>query len=68
MRYLPQVDEYACSAHGDCEAIAPDVFRVGEIAEVVGEGDPERVLEAAKACPAGAIAVFDADSGEQVYP
>ena len=21
MRYLPQVDEYACSAHGDCEAV-----------------------------------------------
>jgi ferredoxin len=67
-RYLPEVDEIACLAHGDCEAAAPGVFRVGEIAEVVGEGEPEEVLRAARACPAGAIVVFDADTGEQVYP
>ncbi len=68
-RYIPRVDDLACLAHGDCEAVAPGVFEVGdEIAHVVGEGDPDTVLEAAKACPAGAIAVIDAESGEQVYP
>ena len=28
MTLLPRVDEYACCGHGDCAAIAPDVFRV----------------------------------------
>ena len=67
-RYLPLVDEYACAAHGDCEALAPDVFAVAEVAEVVGEGPPDLLLAAARACPAGAITIVDADSGETVYP
>jgi ferredoxin len=67
-RYVPAVDEIACLAHGDCEVAAPGVFRVGEIAEVVGQGEPEEILAAARTCPAGAIVVVDADTGEQVYP
>lgn len=67
-RLLPQVDEYACVVHGDCAVAAPDVLRVDETAEVIGEGAPDAVLEAARACPAGAIGVVDADTGEQVYP
>jgi ferredoxin len=67
-RYVPKIDELECLAHGDCEAAAPGVFRVGEIAEVVGEGEPEAILEASRACPAAAITVFDAETGDQVYP
>jgi ferredoxin len=67
-RYLPQVDEFACSAHGDCAEIAPDVFRIDDIAVVIGEGSAEEVLEAAEACPAVAITIVDADTGEQVFP
>jgi ferredoxin len=65
---IPQVDEYACAAHGDCEVVAPAVFRVDEIAEVIGPGPADQILEAAGMCPAGAITVVDAETGDQVYP
>jgi ferredoxin len=68
VRYLPRIDEGACAGHGDCVAIAPDVFELDEIARVIGTGTPELILEAAEACPSVAISVFDQDSGEQVYP
>jgi ferredoxin len=68
MRYVAKVDELACSAHGDCAAIAPGVFRVDDIAEVVGDAALEVLLEAAEACPAAAISVVDTDTGEQIYP
>jgi ferredoxin len=68
MRYLPRVDEAHCLGYGDCAAAAPDDFEVDEVARVVGESADDRVLEAAKACPADAISVIDADTGKQVYP
>lgn len=68
MSYVPQVDAGACAAHGDCAVVAPGVFRVDEVAEVMGVGTPESVLGAAQACPAAAIAVIDAETGEQIYP
>jgi ferredoxin len=66
MTLLPRVDELSCCGHGDCAAIAPDVFRVDEVAVVHGSGRDEVVLEAARACPAMAIEVVDADTGEPV--
>jgi ferredoxin len=66
MTLLPRVDEYACCGHGDCAAIAPGVFRVDETAVVIGPGPDELVLEAARACPAMAIEVVDAETGEPV--
>jgi ferredoxin len=68
MAYVAKVDEFSCSAHGDCAVVAPGVFRVEDIAEVVGTAPVEVLLKAAEACPAMAITVVDEDSGEQVYP
>ena len=68
MAFLPVVDEGICSAHGDCEHVAPHVFRVDDFAVVVGAGTREELLKAAESCPAAAISVIDADSGEQIYP
>ncbi len=68
MRYRVEVDENACAAHGDCVDIAPGVFSLNDTAHVIGEGEPEVIMEAAEACPSVAISVFDADSGEQIYP
>jgi ferredoxin len=68
MAYLPVIDEGACSAHGDCEHLAPHVFRVDDVAVVIGPGTPEEILAAAEACPAAAISVVDSDTGEQIYP
>ena len=66
MTLLPRIDELACCAHGDCAAIAPGVFTVDEIAVVTGSGPDELLIEAARACPAAAIELVDAETGEPV--
>lgn len=68
MAYLPVIDESACLAHGDCEELAPDVFRVEDVATVVGTAPVERLIEVAERCPASAISVIDEVTGEQLYP
>lgn len=67
MRYVPQVDENVCAAHGDCVELAPRVFALNDTAHVIGDGPPDLIMAAAEACPSVAIIVIDADSGEQVY-
>ena len=68
MSHVPQVDEGVCLAHGDCAVVAPDVFRVDEVAEVIGTGTPETLIAAAEACPAAAITIVDSETGDQIYP
>lgn len=68
MSYVAQIDESACAAHGDCEAIAPEIFRLEDVAVVIGVGSDELMLEAARVCPAVAIRVLDEHSGEQIFP
>lgn len=68
MKAVAQIDEFSCSAHGDCAAVAPDVFRVDDVAVVIGDADVDVLIKAAEACPAGAISVVDADTGQQIYP
>ena len=53
-------------AHGDCAAVAPHAFRVDDVAVVVGTAPDDQLREAARACPAGAIVLLDADRGEEV--
>lgn len=68
MTLIPQVDEFACAAHGDCADVAPGVFTIEDIAVVTGTGTDEQILAAARACPASAITVIDDQTGEQVFP
>jgi ferredoxin len=68
MTLVPIVDPQACSAHGDCAVVAPEIFRVDDTAVVVGSGPPDLVMAAAEACPAVAIAVVDEATGRQIYP
>ena len=68
MRYVPTIDPGACSAHGDCVDIAPEVFELEDTAMVIGDGPDELILEAAKACPSLAITVTDSETGETVFP
>lgn len=68
MTLVPIIDEAACAGHGDCADVAPDVFRVDDVALVVGTGPDETILAAARACPSVAITVVDEGSGERVYP
>jgi len=67
MRYVAEIDEAACSAHGDCAVVAPEVFVVQESAVALAPGGDE-VLEAARACPTVAIAVFEEQTLAAVYP
>jgi ferredoxin len=68
MTYIARIDPDECSAHGDCVELAPDVFRLGEVAEVIGTGADEAILAAAEACPAVAISIVDGETGETVFP
>ena len=68
MTLMPVIDEGACSAHGDCVDIAPEIFRLDDFAVVIGTGDDELMLAAAEACPSSAITIIDRDTREQVYP
>jgi ferredoxin len=68
MTLVPVVDPLACSAHGDCAVLAPEIFRVHDTAVVVGSGPPDLVMAAAEACPAVAISVVDEATGRQLYP
>jgi ferredoxin len=68
MSYRISIDRSACSAHGDCVAVAPHVFALEETAVVIGDGPDELVLRAAESCPALAITVVDAETETQVYP
>ena len=62
MTYRIEIDRSLCSGFGACAELAPDVFEVAGdgIASIrVGTSDDASVLEAADACPMGAIFVVD---------
>jgi ferredoxin len=68
MSYLPQIDADACSAHGDCLELAPEIFALDDIAYVIGTGPEELILAAAESCPSTAIRIIDSQTGDQIYP
>ena len=68
MTYQVEIDEAACAAHGDCVDIAPEVFELGEVAHVIGQGPDDLLLEAAEACPSAAIRIIDAETAVAIYP
>jgi ferredoxin len=68
MSYVPMVDVDECLAHGDCVEVAPAVFRLDDVAEVIGTGPLELLLAAAESCPAQAITIVDEETGAVRYP
>ncbi len=67
--YRIEVDRQLCSGFGSCIDAAPTLFeldRSGIASLLASESEDGAVLEAARSCPMGAIAVFDRESGEQV--
>ena len=68
MTLIPEIDTFACVAHGDCAVVAPQAFRVDDVAVVTGTAPDDVLLEAARACPAGAIVLVDSETGEEVDP
>jgi ferredoxin len=68
MTIIARIDEYSCSAHGDCVDVAPEAFALEDTAVVIGTASDERLLAAAQACPAVAISLVDDATGQQVFP
>jgi ferredoxin len=63
------IDPNICTAHGDCEEIAPEVFRVeDEVAVVIGTGPDELLTAAAEGCPTSAIRIVERETRKQLYP
>ena len=61
-QYRIEIDRSICSGYGACAELAPHLFDVGAdgIARArAGESDDPAVLEAAAACPMGAISVLE---------
>jgi len=68
MTFVAMIDPSACAAHGVCEDVAPAIFRVDEIAVVIGAGPDELMIAAAAQCPTGAITIVERETGEQIFP
>ena len=68
MKLKVLIDEESCLAYGDCAEQAPGAFEVGDIARVVGGAPEQRLRDAARTCPAEAITLIDAETGETVEP
>jgi ferredoxin len=68
MTLIARIDESACLAHGDCAEVAPGAFAVADVATVVGDAPDDLLRAAARACPAGAVVLLDAATGEEVEP
>jgi ferredoxin len=68
MTYMVEIDEAACAAHGDCVELAPEVFALDEVAQVIGHAPDDVLVAAAEACPSAAIRIIDAETAEAVYP
>jgi ferredoxin len=66
------VDRSRCVGFGTCVDVAPSIFRFDDEGKATappeGEFLPQRLFDAAKACPALAILVSDADKGAAIYP
>jgi ferredoxin len=66
-----KVDRDLCTGVGNCEAVAPTVFKVDKSNKVVlldpGSVDDSILTDAAEACPENAIIIED-DDGNQIYP
>ena len=69
-RYAVEIDQVACVGHGQCEFVAPELFRIEESGrtEYIGadyvDGPPSTLLQQAiSACPERAIRLAAAASG-----
>lgn len=77
-KYIIEVDRSKCISVANCVAITPDVFALDEeqIAIILDadpktkaySSDDDTVLMSARSCPTQAIIVYDAQSGEQLFP
>jgi ferredoxin len=64
-RYRVEIDAHRCVETGDCERIAPTGFALdsadgsARVLPTVGDTPVDELFDAANACPAQAIRIFD---------
>lgn len=60
--YRIEIDRSLCSAYGTCIDVAPDLFELSaDLVAIarVGDTDTQAAVEAARACPMGAIRLVE---------
>jgi ferredoxin len=66
-----RVDRNLCTGLGNCEALAPTVFKLDKHNKAVvldaKSVDENMLMSAAESCPLNAIIIED-DNGNQIYP
>lgn len=71
-KYRIELDREKCTGDKQCVDLAPETFGIDseDKSYVIDAGGnwPEYVLKAARMCPADAITLYDAESGQQVWP
>ena len=71
-KYNIVIDKDACVSDKLCWDRAPDVFDRDEDDKAVVKSEdtkwPENILWIAKNCPAEAVTIYDAETGEKVWP
>lgn len=77
-KYIIEVERSKCISVANCVAITPDIFALDEeqIAIILDPdpntkaytSDNETILMSARSCPTQAIIVYDAQTGEQLFP
>ena len=68
MKVKVHIDRGECLGYGDCAELAPGAFEVDDVAHLVGSAPLRQLVDAARACPAAAITLIDAETGEQIAP
>jgi len=68
MKVKVHIDANECLAYGDCAELAPEAFEVDDVARLVGAAPLRKLVDAARACPMGAITLIDAETGERIAP
>jgi ferredoxin len=69
MALVVRIDKNSCQSSGNCVAFAPTAFRfddddLGDVLPGAVRLDRERLLAAARRCPALAITILDEDGRE----
>lgn len=69
MAHRVEIDKQSCQSSGNCVNAVPEAFGIdadalGDVLPGASEQPLERLLEAARRCPAFAISVRDADGNE----
>ena len=71
-KYKIKVIRAQCIGAGPCAAVSPDTFKIyaenKAVVEETSTDSPENIIMAAQSCPARAIVIEDAETGEKICP